>query len=189
MRSRGGGLSNIGVDRFWLSGRSRPPVGGFAQALRNIVLAGAPPRERGGVTGGDRRPRGGLRGRTTGADGAARSRYQSGGPGGTQGGGRPPCAEPSRPWRRTRRPEEPSARTPALGWPAGALRWRVTDASRSVCKSAALSLSGEPQLGGRPGGKEALSSPRVTQQFLGVRGGFSLEVKFSKTGFPKSCRW
>lgn len=36
------------------------------------------------------------------------------------------------PWRRTRRPEEPSARTPALGRPAGALRWRVTCANRSV---------------------------------------------------------
>ena len=39
---------------------------------------------------------------------------------------------PYRPWRRTRRPEEPSARTPARGWPAGALRWRVTVADRSV---------------------------------------------------------
>ena len=49
-------------------------------------------------------------------------------------GSQPPrTGKPNRdgPGRRTRGPEEPSARTPALGRPAGALRWRVTCANRS----------------------------------------------------------
>lgn len=47
---------------------------------------------------------------------------------------------PSRPWRRTRGPEEPAARTPALGRPAEALRWRVTVANRSVGRKRLFSV-------------------------------------------------
>lgn len=88
-----------------------------------------------GAPGNWPRPRDGFRRRTAGTDGASRSRYRCFRPREERGGRvrRPPprLGAPPGPWRRTRRPEEPSTRTPAQSRPAGALRWRVTITNRS----------------------------------------------------------
>ena len=66
---RPGGVSGVGFEKHCASGRHRR-------------IEGSP--------GGDIDACDGLRCRTARADGAARSRYQSGGPGGTRRGGGPP---------------------------------------------------------------------------------------------------
>ncbi|KAK2814287.1 hypothetical protein Q5P01_000643 [Channa striata] len=106
------------------------------EGLRNNVLAGGPRRSAGrrplpsrGRGGFDRAAGsvGGPLGQT-GRLGLAtdRSAWEE-----RRGVCRALRAWPSRPWRPTRRPEEPPTRTPAQGRPAGALRWRVWVANRS----------------------------------------------------------
>lgn len=71
--------------------------------------------------------------------------------------------------RRTRGPEEPSARRPALGRPAEALRWRVTVADRTV-EELQRTLS--------PQGKACLRSPGSVDCALD-----------SHVGNPRSLSW
>ena len=104
-----------GGARRWGQAGGRAPVGAPRLALLPI-----------GHSGG-RSPV-----RTLGSDGASGSRFSSGGPGGGGRRGSPRTETPPGPWRRTSRPQEPSARTPARSRPAGALRWRVTIAVRSA---------------------------------------------------------
>lgn len=141
-------------------------------------------------------PGGGFRGRTAGADGASRSRYRSFGLGGTPGRGpRTPSAhgppgrggEPA--W-----PEEPAARTPALGRPAEALRWRVTDASRSsestntrrrACVRVEISQSVVNRSWGprKPAVVTRMERPEVGARALSPIGGFPRSPVFWKFVF------
>ena len=151
---RGEAARSRSRERLW------EPIG----VSRNSVLAAAPLRERAGFfrrTGGNPRPRSGLRGRATGTDGASRSRYQSVGPSGVTSLFTPEAkgGEPAG-------PEEPSARTPALGWPAGALRWRVTVANRS---GVSVEVPGGPGPGW-PGRHPWMSPPKRLVAFLKVGG-------------------
>ena len=166
--------------------------GSRGQGSRNSVFAGRPAACAGRVVppeAGERplKPRDGLRGRAARSDGASRSRYRAVGPGRSAEEGSPrtpsaPWALPGR-WRRTRGPEEPSAMTPALGWAAGALRWRVTFASRSA------ELSEKNQRTDRGVTPQAPRNgpPERGARVLRLVGAVARRPTFSKTGFPISC--
>ena len=167
--------------------------------MRNLVFTGGPARVRWeglpGKTGGTQDPAtgsvGGLLGQT-GRLGLATERSAR-----EERGGRVLSdtlrAGPSRPWRRTRGSEEPPARTPARGRPAGALRWRVTFANRSVYfagaprgavgqrtaenRSSELAVPAQASQTASPGGR-----PQVPRSL----GAAVWRSVFPKTGFLKS---
>ena len=127
----------------------------------------------------------GLRCRTARTDGAARSRYQSGGPGGTRSGGRPPAPRMALPanrgepaGRRNRPPEhqhEAGRRGPSDGgsrMPFG--QWKKV---RKEPGSDRLNLSKSAQVW----------SPEGPPQVLRSIGPLSWSSVFPKTGFLKSC--
>ena len=143
-RRGGGGRDHhrATAGRIWRESLVAGACSWTRRVSRNTVLAasaaalGGPGFTECLTEAGNPRPRSGLRGRATGRDGASRSRYTSVGRSGGAGGGgtlrRLPSWGPGGHGGEPARPEEPSARTPARGRPAGALRWRVTVANRSV---------------------------------------------------------
>jgi len=193
-RRGGGGRDHhrATAGRIWRESLVAGACSWTRRVSRNTVLAasaaalGGPGFTECLTEAGNPRPRSGLRGRATGRDGASRSRYTSVGRSGGAGGGgtlrRLPSWGPGGHGGEPARPEEPSARTPARGRPAGALRWRVTVANRSVV-SGGKSMENRGWGAGQTPQAEPPEVRLRSLRLAGLSRGGHVDLK---TRFPKS---
>ena len=142
------------------------------------------------------RPRDGLRGRTARTDGASRSRYRAGGPGGTRRKsplGPPPrvalpAIEANRQAGGTVRPNT-SARLAGGGPPmAGHVCQSVSEVERTLKKKNFKSEKNQRRDRGIAPQTGRTGSPLCGEQVLRSLGAAAWRPMFSKTGFPISCR-